>query len=88
MKPGCDLDDAIRVRVLATIKVLKLNDDDSFVQDRCDVMLMFANGDVKMGYLKKHRPFLAIEVERQGIEKTAADLFKTLAVQAGPGAAP
>lgn len=87
VKPGSDLDDTTRVRVEATIKALKLNDDDSFVQDRCDVMLMFAHGDVALGYLKKHRPFLAIEVERQGIEHTAADLFKTLG-QAGPGVAP
>ena len=64
VKPGGGIEESIRARVEATIKALKLNDDDSFVQDRCDVMLMFAQGDVALGYLKKHRPFLAIEVER------------------------
>ena len=54
-------------RVLATIKNLKLNDHDSFVQDRCDVMVKFASGDVSLAYLTKRRPFLATEVVRQGI---------------------
>ncbi len=78
VKPGAGLDEQTRERVEATIKALKLNDDDTFVQDRCDVMMMFAQGDVALGYLRKHRPFLAIEVVRQGIEHTAGTLFKKL----------
>lgn len=37
---------------------------------------MFARGEVTLAYLTKRRPFLAIEVVRQGIEATVADLFK------------
>lgn len=87
VKAGAGLDEQTRERVEATIRALKLNDDDTFVQDRCDVMMMFAQGDVALGYLKKHRPFLAIEVERQGIEHTAATLFKTLGNTAAGAAA-
>lgn len=76
VRPGDGLDDATREKVLATIAALKLNDDDSFVQDRCDVMYMFALGEVTLGYLNKRRPFLAAEVVRQGIEASAAELFK------------
>lgn len=87
VKAGAGLDEQTRERVEATIKALKLNDDDTFVQDRCDVMMMFAQGDVALGYLRKHRPFLAIEVVRQGIEHTAATLFKKLGdTAAGAGA--
>jgi hypothetical protein len=86
VKAGDGIDEQTREKVEATIKVLKLNDDDTFVQDRCDVMMMFAQGDVAMGYLRKHRPFLAVEVDRQGIEHTVAALFKTLG-SAGAGAA-
>lgn len=76
VKPGDGLEAHTHDRVLATIKTLKLNDDDSFVQDRCDVMFMFATRDVSLAYLTKRRPFLAAEVVRQGIQDTAAELFK------------
>lgn len=76
VRPGDGLADDTREKVLATIAALKLNDDDSFVQDRCDVMYMFAKGEVALAYLTKRRPFLAVEVVRQGIEATAAELFK------------
>jgi hypothetical protein len=85
VKAGVGLDEQTCQSVEATIKTLKLNDDDTFVQDRCDVMVMYACGDVALGYLKKHRPFLAVEVERQGIEHTVAKLFKTLGTAATEG---
>ena len=78
VKPGPELDKEIHNQVLATIQALQLNDDDSFVQDRSDVMYMYARGEVSLAYLAKRRPFLAIEVVRQGIQDTAADLFKML----------
>lgn len=76
VKPGDGLDAQTHDRVLTTIKTLKLNDDDSFVQDRSDNMFMFATNDVSLTYLIKRRPFLATEVLRQGIQDTAAKLFK------------
>lgn len=78
VKAGANLDQTMRERVDATIRTLKLNDDDSFVQDRCDYMMDFANGAVSLGHLEKRRPFLAVEIERQGIAQTAASIFKTL----------
>lgn len=78
VKGGENLDPAVHARIEVTIKALKLNDDDAFVQDRCDNMVMFAKGDVSLGFLKKHRPFLAMEVVRQGLEHTAGEVFKTL----------
>ena len=62
--------------VETSIEALKLNDDDSLVQDRCDVMLMFAQGDVKLPFLQKRYPFLAAEVIRQGVQSTASSIFK------------
>ena len=78
VKPGDGLEESIRMQVEETIKILRLNDDDSFVQDRCEMMLMFAKKEVALEFLKKRRPFLAVEIERQGIEHAAAGLFKTL----------
>lgn len=79
VKVGDGLDQPLRERIEATIIALHLNADDSFVQDRCDVMMMYAEGVVALQYLTRRRPFLAVEVERQGItQQIAANLFKTL----------
>ena len=79
VRAGLGLDEPTRDSVNATIRGLKLNEDDSFVQDRSDNMMMFAQQEVALGYLKKYRPFLAAEVERQGIDQAkAAALFKPL----------
>lgn len=64
-------------RVDTTIVALKLNEDDSLVQDRCDVMLMFAKGEVTLPFLQRRYPFLAAEVTRQGVQSTASDIFKS-----------
>jgi hypothetical protein len=77
VRPGDGLTPEQKQQVETTVSVLKLNDDDSLVQDRCDVMVMFASGDVKLPFLQKRYPFLAAEVIRQGIESTANALFKT-----------
>lgn len=76
VRPGAGLTPEQTRQVEASIAVLKLNIDDSLVQDRCDVMVMFAQGDVGLGFLQRRYPFLAAEVERQGIQKSARTIFK------------
>ena len=79
VRPGNDLSHSQREQVNTTITGLKLNADDSFVQDRSDIMVMFAQQEVTLAFLKKRRPFLAAEVVRQGIDHVkAAQLFKSL----------
>lgn len=72
--PGLTIEQTQAVEI--TISALKLNDDDSLVQERCDVMVMFATGDVGLGFLQRRYPFLAAEVTRQDIALTARDIFK------------
>jgi hypothetical protein len=76
VRAGNGLTPEQRQSVETTIEALKLNDDDSLVQDRCDVMLMFAQGDVKLPFLQRRYPFLAAEVIRQGVQLTASAIFK------------
>jgi hypothetical protein len=76
VRPGNGLTPEQRQSVETTIAALRLNDDDSLVQDRCDLMLMFAQGDVKLPFLQKRYPFLAAEVIRQGVQLTASSIFK------------
>lgn len=76
VRPGDGLTPEQRQQVETTIDALRLNSDDSLVQDRCDVMVMFARGEVALPFLQKRYPFLAAEVIRQNIQSTANTLFK------------
>jgi hypothetical protein len=75
VRPGDGLTGEQTRLVENTIKVLRLNDDDSFVQERCDIMVMFAKKEVGLGFLAKRYPFLAAEVVRQGIQQSAGAIF-------------
>lgn len=63
-------------QVTETISALKLNDDDNFVQERCDIMLEFAEGNFDLDYLSRRYPFLASEIVRQGMRSNANSIFK------------
>ncbi len=76
--PGYGLSDIVKHQVETTIKVLQLNDDDYLVQERCNLMVEFSTGDVTLAHLSRRYPFLAAEIERQGLHETAAQVFKSL----------
>lgn len=76
VKPGDGLSDVVTTQIAATIKRLRLNDDDYFVQERCNLMVYFAFGEVTLAHLLKRYPFLAAEIIRQGLQATAAQIFK------------
>lgn len=76
VKPADSLAGVQQTRVQETIDVLKLNADDSFVQERCDLMVAYSNGDVTLAYLESRYPFLAAEIERQAIQGTVQNIFK------------
>lgn len=76
VKPGADAPAAVGDQVTKTIDALKLNDDDSLVQDRCDLMLMLTDGDITLNFLVSRYPFLAYEIARQNIQPQLRNLFK------------
>jgi hypothetical protein len=76
VKPAAGLRKAPEAAVIKTIEVLRLNLDDTFVQERCDLMVEFAYGRVTIEFLENRYPFLAEEVRRQELETTAAEIFK------------
>lgn len=41
-------------------------------------MLSFASGEVTLAHLSKRYPFLAAEISKQGLQITAAQVFKGL----------
>lgn len=76
VRPSKELPELIADQVKKSIQILKLNEDDIFVQERCDLMLAFAEGAVTLDFLTKRYPFLAAEIVRQEIQDTANTLFK------------
>ena len=67
IKPGPGLNDLLRKRVISTIKRLKLNDDDACVKNRADWLLPYCRNEFTFDYLRRKAPFLAYELDRQGL---------------------
>lgn len=73
VKASEDLAPVVRKRVNATINILRLNDDDYYVQERCDILVEYAKGLISKDFLKRRYPFLAMELERQALEEQLAE---------------
>lgn len=76
VRPNDSLPASLTTKISKTIEILKLNDDDVFVQERCDLMVEYAENKVTLDHLKKRYPFLALEIVRQGIQEKAQNIFK------------
>lgn len=61
-----------------TINCLRLNSDDSYVQERCNMLVSYADGEINFDFLERRYPFLASEINRQGVRNTLSSLFKRL----------
>ena len=68
----------VKEKAKNTISVLRLNDDDHFVQTRCNIMLEYANNEVTLDFLRRRYPFLASEIIRQGIQDKVGEIFKSI----------
>lgn len=64
--PGDGLSEALRAQVQKTIDRLDLNDDE-FVRAREGYYSAWVEGDTTFRHLRKHCPFLAKELLRQGV---------------------
>lgn len=76
LKAKSDLPKSLRAQINATINSLRLNADDYYVQERCNILIDYAKGEISLGFLKRRYPFLAKEVERQSLGPRLASLFK------------
>ena len=72
--PGDNLEDATRRNVASSIHVLKLNSNE-LADERCRWLADLAIDLISFDYLRREYPFLASEVERQGIVGQLKTLF-------------
>jgi 5-methylcytosine-specific restriction endonuclease McrA len=69
IEPGDGLPEYLRIAVENTITRLKLNDDDTLVQERVNQVQAYSDGDVSFEFLKNKYPFIASELDRQGLRE-------------------
>lgn len=69
IQPNPELAKDLRVKIKATINDLRLNQDDNYVQERCNILMDYARGDVALAFLARRYPFIAKEIERQGLSE-------------------
>lgn len=56
-----------KAAVNQTIRVLHLNADDDLVFERQSWIASYQQGDISFAHLQRHAPFLAYELQRQGL---------------------
>lgn len=71
LKASPTLGRALRSQVNNTINGLKLNSDDYYAQERCNILIEYATGEITLGFLERRYPFLAKEVARQALDQGA-----------------
>ena len=59
----------LRVQITNTINSLRLNQDDNYVQERYNILMDYARGDVSLEFLVRRYPFLAKEISRQNLDQ-------------------
>ena len=69
LRPNPTLPRELRTRISNTINSLRLNADDNYVQERCNILIEFAKNEISLGFLNRRYPFLAKEVTRQGFDQ-------------------
>lgn len=72
--PGLPHD--IKVKVNNTLNTLRLNSDDSLVQERCNILIAYARNDISQAFLAERYPFLAFQVDHQGLQGNLPAIFK------------
>lgn len=77
LKPNPELEKPLRSRINSTITGLKLNQDDYYVQERCNILIAHARGEISFNFLVRRYPFLAKELKRQGFDQaTLCKIFR------------
>ncbi|HEY0321634.1 MAG TPA: hypothetical protein VGC66_11795 [Pyrinomonadaceae bacterium] len=69
IEPENNLPDYLKTAVDDTIIRLKLNEDDTLIQERANVVQWYADEDVSFVFLEQRYPFIAYELDRQGLRE-------------------
>lgn len=76
LKANPQLHHDVRIQVNHTINALRLNSDDYYVQERCNILIEHAKGEISLSFLQRRYPFLAKEITRQNLAPRLRTLFR------------
>ena len=77
IKANPNLEKPIRDKISGTINSLRLNQDDNYVQERCNILIEYARDHVSSVFIQRRYPFLSKELIRQELDGQALKvLFK------------
>ncbi len=72
IRPNPFLDNDLKVKIQNTIVVLKLNEDEDLVKERLQAFRDLQENEISFDYLSREFPFIAQEMQRQGIVSAVA----------------
>ncbi|MGB2985322.1 MAG: hypothetical protein WBE26_05515 [Phycisphaerae bacterium] len=75
VKPGSGLRSQLEADVRATIKRLKLNDNETCIHERERRVRDYCTGEISFNHLRKEAPFIAHELERQGLVRKIMNIM-------------
>jgi uncharacterized protein (TIGR02646 family) len=75
VKPSSQLSEVVATQVQETIDVLKLNDESTCLQNRQGYVTEFCQAHISLDFLRRRAPFLAREIERQGLVNTIGSIM-------------
>lgn len=78
IRPGVGLSPSDHAMVEHTINVLRLNDDEEYVQNRCSIILDYIRGDISLHYMWAKYPYIAHELTRQNLLGDVKTMFRAL----------
>jgi hypothetical protein len=77
IKPCTTLNENDSNKVSYTINALELNSSE-YVDKRYNIIQEYVNGAIPFDFLKNRYPYIACEIERQGLQENLGDKFKPL----------
>lgn len=75
VKPKDDMSPAEKDKVKSTIQILHLNYEDQ-VSRRLDIIVDYTHGNISRSFLEKKYPFIAEELNRQGLHEKIKHIIK------------
>ena len=82
VKPRKSMTPEEKDRAMDTIKILRLNDEEQ-ANRRCEILLLYISGNISRSVLETKYPFIAQELERQGLYDKIHKIMKVPVIHTG-----
>ena len=77
IRSGSKLTPSEREKTEATIRRLKLNEKEKYIEARREWLCAYCDGEITLAFLKKMAPFIAYELKRQKLEERIVSVMRS-----------